>query len=268
MILYFSGTGNSRYVAEKLARHLSESLAFIPDCEAADLNFDGNTLGFVFPVYSWGVPPIVLDFVRNLSDSFIRTVSGDNVRVWMVCTCGDETAMTPEMFEQCWRKRLGPLESKVSGMWSVTMPNTYVLLPGFDVDPENIVAAKLEAAPARIERIAHSIREGEWTVDVVRGSNPRFKSGVIFPLFRKWGIFPKHWRWTPECLMCGKCAKACPVNNIRIVTGHPVWGSKCLSCLACYHICPAHAVSYPPFTENKGQYRLNGSNSQLLTNSN
>ena len=71
MIFYFSGTGNSKCIAEQLADRLKEQLIFIPetmrnaifDYEMADK----EKIGFVFPVYSWGPPPIVLQFIEQLN---------------------------------------------------------------------------------------------------------------------------------------------------------------------------------------------------------
>ena len=60
MIFYFSGCGNSRFVAESIAKELDERLLFIPE-EERNGNFDyelgdGERLGFVFPIYSWCPP--------------------------------------------------------------------------------------------------------------------------------------------------------------------------------------------------------------------
>ncbi len=250
MVIYFSGTGNSRYVAESLGHLLGESTYFMPQVPASSLSLSGENVIFVFPVYSWGVPPLVLDYIGNLSDAFVNEVRERNIPVSMVCTCGDEVAETPEMFCGAWSKR----GVEVKGLWSVIMPNNYVLLPGFSVDRPEVEREKLECAPGRVREIAMAIQNRDWKRDVVRGSWPRLKTRLIYPLFVKWGINPRKWKVSEECVRCGRCVKACPVGNMAMKAGTPSWDNHCVSCTACYHSCPAKAISYSSFTNSKGQY--------------
>ena len=71
MIFYFSGCGNSKHVAETIAAGLNDTLTFIPEA-ACEGHYDytlaeGERLGFVFPIYSWAPPKLVLDFVKKLN---------------------------------------------------------------------------------------------------------------------------------------------------------------------------------------------------------
>lgn len=247
MIYWFSGTGNSHFVATELGKALGQELQFMPTATFTASSIEPNGIGLVFPVYSWGVPPIVLDFITRLPKEII-TESG---YVWAVMTCGDETAQAPEMLARALRHR----GMRLNACWSIIMPNNYVLLPGFDVDPKDIALQKLNAAPARIARIADEIRKQLQGIDVTRGSYPHLKS-MVWPLFKRWGVFPSKWRYTDECVGCGRCAAVCPTNNITIVDIHPVWGSDCCSCVACYHSCKSKAIQYGKFTQGKGQYIL------------
>lgn len=250
MILYFSGTGNTRYVAESLANLLNEKAVFISDLSPESFEISGNNVIFCFPVYSWGVPPTVMDFIEHMSERVIGDIISSGMDVSMVCTCGDEVAETPEMFIKSATAR----GLEVKGIWSVIMPNDYVLLPGFSVDSEEIEEKKLKEAPSRIRNIVRHINRREWEIDVARGRNRRLKSRLIYPLFKKFGMNPHKWNVSQECVSCGRCVDACPVGNIRLVSGSPVWGKKCVSCTACYHHCPTHAINYGRVTEGKGQY--------------
>lgn len=250
MIIYFSGTGNSEYVAMMLGEKLNEPVEALVELPPADAKFSGKSLGFVFPVYSWGVPPLVLDYVRNLNNKFINEIK--EIPVYIICVCGDETAYAPEMIESALAER----GIALSGGWSIQMPNNYVLLPGFDVDSTDVENSKLETAPAAVAEIAEKILKGELEKKYVRGSMPWIKSKLVYPAFKRWEIFPDRWHATDACVSCGKCVMACPMNNIEIEEAgeHPKWGKNCVSCLACYHICPRHAVQYGKITRKKGQY--------------
>lgn len=70
MIFYFSATGNSRYVAERIAAATGDETISIPDCCKSDrFSFDetDKTVGIVCPTYSWGLPSIVQEFLEKLT---------------------------------------------------------------------------------------------------------------------------------------------------------------------------------------------------------
>lgn len=253
MIYYFSGTGNSAYVARELGMILHEECRFMKK-ESSEEPI-GDSLGFVFPVYSWGVPPNVADFILSLTAGFRNKVSVEQLPVWVVMTCGDEVAKAPEMIISIFKK----VGIRPESVWSIIMPNNYVILPGFDVDSKEVEKRKLSEAPSRIKEIANGILTHSSTVDVTRGKMPWLKTKIVYPLFKKWGIFPKKWHSTEACVGCGICVKNCPVNNMTMNTqNRPEWGSACCSCLACYHSCPRHAVAYGKETQKKGQYFFPG----------
>ena len=250
MVFYFSGTGNSEFVATTIANFLGLKKFFIPEFDIKNIEEPTNHLIFVFPVYSWGIPPLVEKFIFDLPEYFWENIKIKNINLACIMVCGDEVALAPEMF----MKTLGKVNIEVNSIWSVIMPNNYVLLPGFDVDSKDVENKKLEECKGRILEIAGNISNSSKRIDVVRGSMPWLKTKLVYPLFKKWGIFPKKWHYTPSCISCGKCAAACPMCNVEMQNGHPQWGSRCCSCLACYHICPVHAVEYSTFTSKKGQY--------------
>lgn len=246
MILYFSGTGNSRYVAGELARLLDEeSPVAIADVSADDVvSASVDRLIWVFPVYSWGVPPVMAGFMRR-----VRLAAP--VPCWMVCTCGDDVGLTPLM----WRGLVADMGGVPRGAFSVIMPNTYVTLPGFDVDSVQVAGDKLNRAPERIADIAAMIASDNAVVDVVRGRFSWIKSRVIYPWFIRHAMSPRRFASTDACTGCGRCMGQCPMHNIRLdAARRPMWGQECAFCLRCYHTCPAHAVAYGGATCGKGQY--------------
>lgn len=250
MVFYFSGTGNSTFVATTLSNLLGLKLAFIPDIEASSLELPEERILFVFPVYSWGVPPLVSKFISDLPENYCERLKEGGFPIDCVMVCGDEVALAPEMLSRDLEKRGLALNS----IWSVIMPNNYVLLPGFNVDSKEVEQNKLASCQSRILEIAQGLQREDKRIDVTRGSIPWLKTKFVFPLFRRWGVFPKKWHYTKSCISCGKCAKICPLVNIEMKNNHPVWGTRCCSCLGCYHVCPVNAVQYGRETKGKGQY--------------
>lgn len=227
MFHIFSGMGNSAAVAARLELRLP-------------VNFADDV--WVFPVYSWGVPPVVVKHLEGLD------LTGK--RLHMVCTCGDDTGM----LDRQWRELVESRGGQVGSIYSVQMPNTYVCFPFMDVDAPDVTAQKLQAATERVDYIAQRLTEGIIETDIKRGAFPRLKS-AIYPGFCKYMMDGSKFAHTSSCTGCGKCISLCPKGNIsRGEDGLPQWGTDCAFCLRCYHVCPAHAVRHGSQTRRKGQY--------------
>lgn len=250
MIFYFSGVGNSAWVARKLAESLNDRMVPIADEMDKDMMYtlqEGEMAGFVFPVYGWEPPRIVLDFISRMQMQAPHYL-------YFVCTCGDDTGKTGKIFTQAieakgWKCQAG---------YSVTMPDTYVCLPGFDVDEADELKRKMENAAARVEFIAEELqhRPIHTTYNCLEGAFPNVKTYVLGGLFRTFLMSPKPFKSTDACISCGLCARKCPVHNIQLIDGKPQWGKNCTMCLACYHACPHHAIEYGNRTKGKGQYSI------------
>ncbi len=250
MIFYFSGTGNSRWVAETLAQKLDEHL--VPISEAFANNqyeyslADGESVGFVFPTYSWGPAPVMVEFIKRMS---LRGYD-DSTFVYMVTTCGDDVGLSVAM----WQEALGDI--KGCAAYSVQMPNNYILLPGFDVDGKELEETKKRAAVKQLESIAHHLKRKRYAVDVVEGAFAWVKSRLIYPWFKRYSMTDKKFVVAADrCTHCGACVKNCPMNNITLKASElPKWHGTCAMCLACIHRCPTRAIDYAHATQKKGRY--------------
>ncbi len=70
MILYFSSTGNSEYVAKRIARETNDTTLSITECykkQMISIEVEDEVLGIVSPTYAWGLPSIVEDYLQNVS---------------------------------------------------------------------------------------------------------------------------------------------------------------------------------------------------------
>lgn len=241
MIVYFSGTGNSQHVATRLSECLSENCIFLHPNMVLD---HVQRLIFVFPIYSWGVPPYVLLCLKTLR------IQPNNVKVWMVATCGDDAGLAGKMFAKAVKAK----GWQYLGAMTVQMPNNYVCMKGFDTDPADVEQAKLDTAEAQIHSVISVIQGTKEEKPYLKGKFAWLKTRAVYPWFVKHAMSPTKFTATDACIGCGGCANSCPVDNIVMKDGKPSWNNDCAFCLSCYHHCPSHAIDYDNKTKNKGQY--------------
>jgi len=241
MIYYFSGTGNSKWIAEELARRTNDEVQSIAalqkDGPVTVFANCGAQIGIVFPIYAWGAPQLVERFCKSLK-------MAQGVYAFAVCTCGDEAGLA--------LKRLKKMFAYKSA-WSVAMPNNYVI--GFDLDSPELEANKVRAANDKLAQIASSINARETVYDVHEGPGARMKTGFIRPMFNRFAVSTRSFSVDSNCNGCNICAHNCPVNAIDMQNGKPVWVKKsCAQCLSCINRCPQRAIQHGAGTAKRGRY--------------
>ena len=248
MIFYFSGCGNSKHVAETIAAGLNDTLTFIPEAAREgryEYTFaEGERLGFVFPVYSWAPPKLVLDFIGKMQ------LAAKPTYLFFACTMGDECGLTEKIF----RKTIEAKGWALSACFSLQMPETYIGMPGFKLDTDENAKRKIEAADKAMQEYIPRLQKKESFSKMIVGSLAWLKSHVVNPGFNRFATDDSKYLVTEACIHCGKCVKACPLQNITLEEGRPVWHGNCTICMACYHHCPVNAIQYGKATKGKGQY--------------
>ena len=86
MVLYFTGTGNSKYIAERIAMALNDDILSMNDRIKAgntDNVMTGKSMVIVVPTYAWRIPRIVLKWLQ-------QTKFPEAKQIWFVMDCGGE----------------------------------------------------------------------------------------------------------------------------------------------------------------------------------
>jgi ferredoxin/flavodoxin len=241
MIYYFSGTGNSKWVAKELARRTGDEAKSIPSLMEYDspaaLSANDTRIGIVFPVYAWGAPLLVERFCRSLQ-------TGKDAYLYTVCTCGDETGKALMRLKRFFDWK---------GAWSLAMPGNYII--GFDVDNPALERQKIAAAREKLARIADGILAKNSVYDVHEGGGAGVKTAIVRPMFNAYARRTKPFAATDACNGCGLCERICPVKAIKLEDGVPRWVRKhCMQCMGCINRCPQKAIQYGHGTLSKGRY--------------
>lgn len=245
MILYFSGTGNSRYAAELLADRLQDrcidSFRYIRDGIAADF-VSHKPWVFVCPTYAWRAPRIFLDCLRAGHFAGSRDA-------YFVMTCGSDIGRPePELRALCAEKHL-----VYRGTLPVVMPENYIAM--FSAPQPDEARRIVAAARPVLEQAAGRIAAGRDFPARNTGVLDAIKSGPVNGAFYRFQIKARPFTVSDACVSCGKCAALCPLGNVRLQGGRPLWGDECTHCMACICGCPAHAIEYGRVSRGKPRYQ-------------
>ena len=245
MIFYFSATGNSKYVADRIAAATGDKTISITDCCKSDSFSFGEadkTVGVVSPTYAWGLPVIVREFLQKL------TLSTKPDYLWFAATYGTTPGQTGRFAEDI----LNANGLSVSAKFSVQMPDTWT--PIFDLSSKSKVQRINEAAEPQIDRIISEIQK-HASGDFMENKMPMFLTKAVYGLEYDSMRRTSHFKVENTCIGCGLCARNCPVSAIEIREKKPVWvKDECVMCLRCLHHCPKFAIQYGGRTKRHGQY--------------
>lgn len=151
MVLYFSGTGNSRYAAQRIADALGDGLLCMNDrikAEDTSLVKTGEQLVIVTPTYAWRIPRLVENWLRRTELSGAR-------QAWFVMTCGSEIGNAAKYnYALCRDKQLTYM-----GTAQIVMPENYIAM--FNAPQAEKARQIVAKAEPDIDRAASAIAAGQ-----------------------------------------------------------------------------------------------------------
>ena len=244
MIVYFSATGNSKYVAKRIARAFDDTAVSIEKQDGSITLRENEILGIVTPVHWWQLPLPTREYLKKLN----LTAAGQPY-TFIVATCGT----TPGCVFSDAERILQEKNIRLNAGFSVKMPDTWT--PAFDLSDPERVARKNADAEEIIDSVIAGI-ESRTEGNHMKRTLPhavRVLSEPSFDRARRTSRFYVE----DTCSGCGLCARKCPVQAIRIKNRKPVWvKEQCALCLRCLHCCPNFSIQYGKKKKKKhGQYK-------------
>lgn len=244
MILYFTGTGNSAYVAERIGREANDEVINLferlREKDFTEIHSERPWV-IVTPTYAWRIPRILQEWMKKTKLSGSRDI-------YFVMTCGTNIGNAGKYLKSlCREKRL-----RYFGCLEVVMPENYIAL--FKTPTEEEALNIIRRAEKSIEKAAAKIKNGEKFPRISASAADKLSSGIINDLFYPLFVHARKFYTTDSCISCGKCREVCPLQNIRMNNGRPVWGKDCTHCMACICRCPKEAIEYGKHSRGLPRY--------------
>ena len=246
ILFYFSGTGNSKYIAEYFCRATSAECRSIEESMDADaLIAAHDAIAFCYPIYGSCVPRLMREFVTAHVDAL------QPKKLIIFCTqllfSGDGARALTDLMP-------GSAERVVYAE-HFRMPNNICNFGMLSVKNGAQNAKKLRAAERKMQRACKNIQSG---VVKKRGFNWFSKLlGMSQNLF--WPKMEETYRSSvqvdPDCIQCGLCVKQCPSNNLTLGKNGIEQRDNCIVCYRCVNSCPKQAITVMIHAKPKVQYR-------------
>ena len=224
MVFYFTGTGNSLY----LAKRIEENPISIPQVIGqVSLEYTADTIGIVAPVYGHEVPAMVREFLKRAvfhTDYFYLILTYGNRH-------GGAAELAKKLCDEC--------GIAVSYINVILMVDNW--LPAFDMDEQRRVDKKVEE---HLEEILSDLAARRKMISAVTDADRAAHQEFLARMSRLPADAWQHLlRVTDACTGCGICEKVCPSSSIHVADGRAVHTpGNCQTCLACVHACPSKAI--------------------------
>ena len=248
MVLFFSATGNTEFIARQLALKLGDDcLNLLDRVKRGDHSPLHSEKPFIIcaPVYVCEMPRFLARYLKQ------QTFTGSR-EVYFIFTSGGYAGISGQLAKAMVRKK----KMKYLGHAEFKMPRNYVANDHYPMLPAEQVQERILNSCRHLEEVVADIQAGRklkarhvWLLETI--------ITVPFnPVWSKLKYKTDDFYVTEGCVGCGRCERLCPLNNISLKERKPVWGQECTHCMACIANCPTEAIEYGTISQTKEKYRF------------
>lgn len=248
MILYFSATGNTEFIARELAKQLEDDCINLLDRVKTN---DYTTLYSEKP-YIICAPVYVCEMPRFMSKYLKKQTFTGNKDVYFIFTSGGYCGISGQLAKSMFRKK----KMNYRGHAEFKMPRNYVANDAYPMLSTEEIEKRIVDSHEMLDSVVANIKAGN---KLTARHIFLFETLITVPFNPVWcklKLRAKDFFSTDKCVGCGKCVKLCPLNNISLKEKKPVWEDNCTHCMACIGNCPTKAIEYGNITQDKEQYNF------------
>ena len=258
LAIYFSGTGNTKYIAQLFSEKMGAvCLSIEADTPFSEAIAAHGTIAFCYPIYGSRAPMIMREFVAAhmaaLKDKKLV------ILVTQAAFSGDGARALTDLFPRG--------HAQIIYAEHFLMPNNVCNFALVRRTGEKATRRHMEAAEKKMERIRRDIAGGavrcrgfsplSRLLGLVQGKPWQGDSKNAFAEKGSMEYRAKHGvRIDDSCTACGLCAKACPMKNLECRQGKVIHKNNCTVCYRCVNLCPRKAISV--FFHGKPKWQYDG----------
>jgi len=264
VIFYFSGTGNTAYIA-KLYKENFEAAGIKTDIFAVDSLHDlplpdvsgYDYIGFAGPIYAFSLAESIRNFISTFPEA------QKNQKAFLFTTCGGlYLGALIQPAEVLKSKKFKVLHS-VSFKMPSNMPVSDFLAKLFMIPPNEKL---YEEAYEKVKTTVKKILEGNEKVSCQWGwLGKRLTDTAERATKNEFKKTAENFMANDKCNSCQLCVISCPAKNIKMIEGRPGFQDHCLACYRCYNICPKNAIIMRKNELGKPRYLAPGFVAPIIT---
>lgn len=260
IIFYFTGTGNSLYIARQLAGENAELLSIPQMVKRGKYEFEADEIGIVYPIYGHMPPYMVRQFIQKAKLKAEYKFA--------VLTYGARKCDAVEIWDRISRKA----DNAFDYINTIIMVDNW--LPNFDMNEQLKIDKHI---PENLQKITADINSRQHWHEPVTEEERQQHQGFM----QRSGLDPevgflmkseKFFTVTDACIDCGICTYVCPRGNYELTSRGVKTSGDCEFCFACIQNCPQKAIqfikqedgSFPDGTEKNPNARYRNEHISLI----
>ena len=257
LTIYFSGTGNTEFVARLFAQKfqgkclsIEDEVDFFAEISAHD------TIAFCYPIYGSRVPLIMREFAASHTEALLNKKI--IILVTQLIFSGDGARVFTDLFPK------GHFD--VIYAEHFYMPNNVCNFALLRETSNKSIARCSKSAENKVGRIHRDISGGvvrrrgfSWFSKLLgkaqgvpwhgNSASPSALDGTMEAKAKR------DVRIDRDCTACGLCVTACPMKNLEMADGKILHNSNCTICYRCVNLCPHKAITVFFHSKPKWQYK-------------
>lgn len=260
-IYYFSGTGNSLYVARELQKRIPDStlIPIVSLLNKTDIHTNGKSVGIVFPVHAITIPIAVKRFLKKIDMNSAEYI-------FAIATRGGTIFRGFKIIDKLLKKKKHLNSHFILNMcMNDPREKQYKSPDEAEISKlESVVQERLDSIQSIVaDRKTCCEKDSEYLIDFPynRFFNYLMEQLVIFGMTVSEYIGGVNYFCSDsKCTGCGVCEKVCLSQKIKMMDKKPVWQKKvlCYMCYACVNYCPVQSVQVNDIPAVKSYTRQNG----------